>query len=240
MATSASSSTSSTRGLSRAVEADDRAIARAAVARLMERAGFRQLAAAGSTTCNAGLSDPSRTSPCRRAAARCWRVMTFRPKLRDDGGAIRGPPFSAQCRVSASRLQLPGRALTLPFGDDSAPCLAALVASSCSASARPCAVAGCSEISGPLTSTLSPVAVGRQLLVDQRAEIGALPARFRQQRMRARQRPDAAFDRRDVVVDALGARQPDDRLHHGERIAGAMIDLARQQHPAAPRPPCAR
>ena len=47
--------------------------------------------------------------------------------------------------------------------------------------------------------------------------------------MRARQRLDAAFDRLHVVVDALGAGEPDDRLDHGERVAGAMIDLARQQ-----------
>ena len=47
--------------------------------------------------------------------------------------------------------------------------------------------------------------------------------------MRARQRLDAALDRLDVFVDALRAGEPDDRLDDGERIAGTVIDLARQQ-----------
>ena len=83
-------------------------------------------------------------------------LMTFKPKLRADGGLIGGPPLSTQCSVSMSDCNCQVR-LTLPLSDDSAPCLAALVASSCSASAMPCAVAGDSETFGPLSSTLLPV-----------------------------------------------------------------------------------
>ena len=57
-----------------------------------------------------------------------------------------------------------------------------------------------------------------------------MPARIGQQRVRQRQSLDAALHRSDIVVDALGARQSNDRLDDGERIAGAMIDLSRQQH----------
>src|SRR6202040_403629 len=39
-----------------------------------------------------------------------------------------------------------------------------------------------------------------------------------------------ALHRSDILVDALGARQSNDRLDDSERIAGAVIDLARQQH----------
>ena len=86
-------------------------------------------------------------------------TMTFRPKLRVDGCAMGGPPFSAQCSESASGSNCHSSVMR-PFGDDSAPCLAALVASSCRASASPCAVAGCSEISGPPHVTLSPARYG--------------------------------------------------------------------------------
>ena len=81
--------------------------------------------------------------------------MTFKPKLRADGVLIGGPPLSTQCSVSMSGRNCQVR-LTLPLIDDSAPCLAALVASSCSASASPCAVAGYNEMFGPLSSILSP------------------------------------------------------------------------------------
>jgi hypothetical protein len=46
--------------------------------------------------------------------------------------------------------------------------------------------------------------------------------------MGPRQRLDAALDRKHVIVDAFRPRQPDDRLDDGKRIAGAVIDLARQ------------
>ena len=45
--------------------------------------------------------------------------------------------------------------------------------------------------------------IRRQFLCHQRADIGAVPARFRKERMRARQRLDAAFHRRHVIVDAF-------------------------------------
>src|SRR5579863_3340588 len=47
--------------------------------------------------------------------------------------------------------------------------------------------------------------------------------------MGARQRLDAALDRMHIIVDALGAGEPDDRLDHCQRITGAVIDFARQQ-----------
>ena len=34
-------------------------------------------------------------------------TITFKPKLRDDGAAMTGPPFSTQFNVSASGLQIP-------------------------------------------------------------------------------------------------------------------------------------
>ena len=81
----------------------------------------------------------------------------------------------------------------------------------------------------PLDDDLVSGAIGRKLLADQRGEVGAIPARIGQQRMGARQRFDAAFNRRNVIVDALCPCQPDDRLNDSERIAGPVIDFARQQ-----------
>ena len=83
-------------------------------------------------------------------------LMTFKPKLRADGVLIGGPPFSTQCKVRISDCNCQVRP-TLPLSDDNAPCLAALVASSCSASAMPWAVAGDSDTFGPLNSTLLPL-----------------------------------------------------------------------------------
>ena len=61
--------------------------------------------------------------------------------------------------------------------------------------------------------------IGGELLVDQPREIGALPARSATSSVCARASArDAAFDRRDVGFDGVGAGQPDDRLHHGQRV----------------------
>ena len=59
-------------------------------------------------------------------------------------------------------------------------------------------------------------------------EIGALPPALGEQRVGARQRADAPIDRGGIGFDVLGAGQPHDRLHERQRIARAMIDLARQ------------
>ena len=66
-------------------------------------------------------------------------------------------------------LRAPRSADTRPASSESAPYLAALVASSCSASARVCAVRGSSDRSGPLHDDLVGVAgaIGGKLLVDQ-------------------------------------------------------------------------
>ena len=68
-----------------------------------------------------------------------------------------------------------------------------------------------------------------QFLGHQRRQVGATPARIGKERVRTRQRLDAPFDRHDVAVYAVGTRQPDDRLDHRERVAGAVIDLSRKQ-----------
>src|SRR4051794_130222 len=40
---------------------------------------------------------------------------------------------------------------------------------------------------------------------------------------------DAAFHRLDEALLRFRTRQPHDRLHHGQRVARAMIDLTRKQ-----------
>ena len=72
-------------------------------------------------------------------------------------------------------------------------------------------------------------AIGGKLLLDQAREVGSLPAALRQQRVGARQGPNTPIDGGDIGFDAIGARKPDDGIHQGQCIAGAVIDLARQQ-----------
>src|SRR5215470_4285472 len=81
-------------------------------------------------------------------------VMILVPNPCAAGARVAGPPLSTQCsrKEPASSSQL---SLTFPAGDDSAPYLAALVASSCSASARICAVTGRNDTCGPLAVILS-------------------------------------------------------------------------------------
>src|SRR5712671_5496746 len=96
-----------------------------------------------------------------------------------------GPENSLQrrCTDPASRCHATS---TPPDEHDNAPCFAALVASSCTASASACAVG-------------------------------------------AGERRNAPFHRGDVLIHAVGARQADDRMNHGERVLGAMIDFAGEQ-----------
>ena len=82
----------------------------------------------------------------------------------------------------------------------------------------------------PAARDLVAGAVRRQFIRDKGREIGAAPARIGQKCMGPRQRLDATLDRLDVIVDTLGARQPDDGLDHRKRVAGAMVDLAGEQH----------
>src|SRR6187399_930984 len=85
-------------------------------------------------------------------------VMILVPKPGDDGACVGGPPLSVHFSTS-----VPGLSSQLRFNrpdiDDNAPYLAALVTSSCRASASDCAAAGCSDTFGPDASTLavSPV-----------------------------------------------------------------------------------
>ena len=74
--------------------------------------------------------------------------------------------------------------------------------------------------------------VRREFLVEELAEVGALPAGFRQEAVRGRERLDATLDLGNVVVDRVRPRQPDDRLRDCEQIARAMIDLPGQQRVA--------
>jgi hypothetical protein len=60
-------------------------------------------------------------------------------KLRARAGEMRGPPLSTHCRSRKSD-RICQETATLPDTAESAPCLAASAASSCSASAIPCAM----------------------------------------------------------------------------------------------------
>src|SRR5260370_16073900 len=75
-----------------------------------------------------------------------------RPKPVRAGAAVGGPPASIQSRSRASPLVRQVTA-SVPASVDSAPYLAALVASSCSAKATACAVAGSRTTAGPLAIT---------------------------------------------------------------------------------------
>ncbi len=71
--------------------------------------------------------------------------------------------------------------------------------------------------------------IGRQLLVDQFSYFGALPARQREHGVHPRQRVDPPFDRTDIGLHVLAARQPDDGLRQRQRVLGTVVDLPRQQ-----------
>ena len=75
---------------------------------------------------------------------------------------------------------------------------------------------------------LAPV-IGRHFLRHELGKVGALPARSGEEHVRAGERPDAPLDGGDVVLHRFGAGEPHDRLHDGERIARAMVDLAGEQ-----------
>src|SRR4030088_2015908 len=74
------------------------------------------------------------------------------PKPRDDGIFTWGPAssFHSSSRKSSTNFQVN---VIRPCNDDSAPYLAALVASSCKAKASVCAVEGSNRIFGPTTAT---------------------------------------------------------------------------------------
>src|SRR5438105_14762907 len=74
--------------------------------------------------------------------------MIWVPKPCRSGGLPAGPPLSTQLTVRFLR-SLSQEIATRPDGTDSAPYFAALVASSCTTSARLCAIAGLSETEGP-------------------------------------------------------------------------------------------
>ena len=150
------------------------------------------------------------------------------PNPRDTGFSTGGPPVSTHTslRRPAWSSQFTD---SRPDSADRAPYFAELVTSSCSASATVCAVAGCSWTSGPRQCDLVAGRIGRQLLVDQLSDFGALPARQRKHGVHPRQRVDPAFDRADVGLDVVAARQPDDGLRQRQRVLGAVIDFPRQQ-----------
>ena len=150
------------------------------------------------------------------------------PNPRDTGFSTGGPPVSTHMilRRPAWSSQLTD---SRPDSVDRAPYFAELVTSSCSASATVWAVAGSSWISGPDNVDLVAGGIGRQLLVDQLSYFGALPARQRKHGVHPRQRVDPSFDRTDVGLHVLAARQPDDGLRQRQRVLGAVIDLPRQQ-----------
>ena len=110
---------------------------------------------AGSTNCSAS---PSRIPVERHLTAKLLLdagadhlQAEAAGRRRRQCAARRARPSAGSDR-SALRCQLSS---TLPAIEDNAPYLAALVASSCSASARPCARCGSSDTSGPVDHTLS-------------------------------------------------------------------------------------
>src|SRR3954447_23233920 len=114
-------------------------------------------------------TDRMHCSPSGRQSNTVWpaswpsmlAVMIRVPKPGDDGACVAGPPLSVHFSTSVPGLSSHARC-TRPDREDSAPYLAALVTSSCSASASDCAAAGCSDTFGPDVSTLavSPVRYG--------------------------------------------------------------------------------
>ena len=95
---------------------------------------------------------------------------------------------------------------------------------------------------GPVGGDLSVIAgaIRRKLFLDQAREVGALPAALGEQRVRARERPDAPVDRGDIGLD--GVR----RASAARSIAPAPRRFARGDRPrapaapGAPRLPCGR
>ena len=157
--------------------------------------------------------------------------MTLRPKWpKDGGGAIRGPPVSSQCRTRESGPFF-HVIMILPDVDDSAPCVGGIGGKLMKRKGQ--GLRGVRLQRDARTADLHLVRfadpVRRQFLCHQRRQVCTTPSRIGKERVGARQRLDAPFDRRDIAVDAVGARQPDDRLDHRQRIAGPMIDLAREQ-----------
>src|SRR5215472_5407101 len=224
MATSASSSTNRTRGLSVRLRSTTAPLPPFVISDGLKTRDFvssvrgianRQRKPAGFQS-NAALPP----SCCSMLAA-----ITFRPKLRDDGSATDGPPFSTQCMVSASAPNSHSR-LTLPLGDDNAPCLAALV----ERERESLRSGGLQRNVGPAALDLVTGPIWRQLLAHKSTEIGAAPARVGKKRVCTRQRFDAAFDCLYIFINAFCACQPDDGLNDGKRVARTVIDLPRQKH----------
>ena len=156
-------------------------------------------------------------------------AITLRvPNPRDTGFSTGGPPVSTHMilRRPAWSSQFTD---SRPDSVDRAPYFAELVTSSCSASATVCAVAGSNWISGTAQRDLFAGGIGRQLLVDQLPDFGALPARQRKHGMHPRKRVDPSLNRPDVALHVFAARQPDDGLRQRQRVLGAVIDLPRQQ-----------
>src|SRR3954454_10177964 len=154
IATSISSSTSSTRLPASTGGAAAALSVPAILSAAAGRGGCESLPSTGTDSVQRRPSD----SQSNLALPPSWvsqvAVISLVPKPRDVGGAVAGPPLSVHGRFSRPALSSQDT-LTVPDSDDSAPYLTALVASSCRASARICAVAGCSAIDGPPASDLA-------------------------------------------------------------------------------------
>ncbi len=116
-------------------------------------------------------------------------LMMRMPKPGADGAEVDGPPCSVQ-RSTRFPDAVDQSSDSRPVRVDSAPYFAALVTSSCTASARHCAAAEPERHVGTGGDDARRVgrAVGRQFLLDEAAQIGALPARQRQDGVGERQR----------------------------------------------------
>ena len=190
---------------------------------------------AANCRCGRG-TDRQQTRPSGRQSNSAWPpscnsmlAITLRvPNPRDTGFSTGGPPVSTHMilrRPAWSSQPTDSR----PDSVDRAPYFAELVTSSCSASATRLRRRRLELDLRTGQFDLVAGGIGRQLLVDQFSDFGALPARQRKHGVHPRQRVDPPFDRTDIGLHVLAARQPDDGLRQRQRVLGAVIDLPRQQ-----------
>jgi hypothetical protein len=71
--------------------------------------------------------------------------------------------------------------------------------------------------------------MGRQLVVDDLSQLGASPAARSDEAVAARKRQDATAHSVDVALDARSPGLAQDRLHDGQEVPRAMIDLSGKQ-----------
>ena len=154
--------------------------------------------------------------------------------LRVGASLTRGPPLSDQCSTRGSAPLVSQLISSLPEGLDSAPYLAALVASSCSATAIDWASVGGRRTSSPAILIRSPsrLAYGRSSSSTMVFKIRAGPTRSREQPLHVGKRAEPARKHGLELFRGIRLRQPQHRLSHREQVVGTVIDLGgEEQHP---------